>query len=66
MSMPGGFEWLIILFVGILIFGNRLPTIARSLGRSVVEFKKGMKDLGDEVNTAADAPKTLDTESKTK
>jgi sec-independent protein translocase protein TatA len=42
MFMPGGYEWLIILFVALLVFGNRLPSLMRSLGGSVREFKRGM------------------------
>ena len=40
-------HWIIILIVVVLLFGNRLPSIARSLGQSVVEFKKGVKELED-------------------
>ena len=36
---------LIFGVVAILLFGNRLPSVARSLGRSLVEFKKGMHGL---------------------
>ncbi len=36
---------LIFGVIAILLFGNRLPTVARSLGRSLSEFKKGMNDL---------------------
>lgn len=46
-SMPGSGEWLIILFIGLLIFGRRLPEVARSLGKSVNEFKKGLRDFQD-------------------
>jgi len=46
-SMPGTGEWLVILFIGLLIFGRRLPEVARSLGKSVNEFKKGLKDFED-------------------
>lgn len=52
----GWTEWLIILVVGLLIFGNRLPEVGRSLGRSIVEFKKGLKGVEDEVETASNAP----------
>ena len=38
---------LIVLVVVLLLFGNRLPSIARSLGKSLVEFKKGVKEIED-------------------
>ena len=38
-------DMLIIGIVAIMLFGNRLPEVARSLGRSLSEFKKGMQDL---------------------
>src|SRR5438067_7631508 len=40
---------LLLLVIGILLFGNRLPEIGRSLGKGLVEFKKGLKGLEDEV-----------------
>jgi len=46
-SMPGGGEWIIILVIGLLIFGRRLPEVARSLGKSVNEFKRGLRDFED-------------------
>src|SRR5437868_13017175 len=49
LGMPSGFEWLIIAAIGLLIFGKRLPEIGRSLGKGLVEFKKGLKGLEDEV-----------------
>ena len=52
-SMPGGWEWAVILVVGVLIFGRRLPEIARSLGKSVVEFKKGLADVKSELDVSA-------------
>lgn len=51
-NLPAWGEILIIAFVGLLIFGKRLPDVARSLGKSVVEFKKGIKDVQDEVSSA--------------
>jgi sec-independent protein translocase protein TatA len=38
---------LIVGIVALLLFGNRLPSVARSLGRSLVEFKKGMNETDD-------------------
>jgi sec-independent protein translocase protein TatA len=43
---------LIFGIIAILLFGNRLPTVARSLGRSLTEFKKGMSDLEQEFKTS--------------
>ena len=51
-SMPGGWEWIILLVIGLLIFGRRLPEVGRSLGKSIVEFKKGIKGIEDEINEA--------------
>jgi sec-independent protein translocase protein TatA len=44
---------LIIGVVAILLFGNRLPEVARSLGRSVNEFKRGLKEVKDNFDEAA-------------
>jgi sec-independent protein translocase protein TatA len=43
---------LIFGIVAILLFGNRLPSVARSLGRSLIEFKKGMSDLENEFKSS--------------
>ena len=40
----GGGELLVIGLIALLLFGTRLPKVARSLGQSVNEFKQGMKD----------------------
>ncbi len=48
-NLPGGTEWIVILIVGLLLFGRRLPDIARSIGKSIVEFKRGIKDVRDDI-----------------
>lgn len=56
-GMPGGWEWLVIGLIGLLLFGRRLPEVGRSLGRGIVEFKRGIKGIEDEIDTASsDAP----------
>jgi sec-independent protein translocase protein TatA len=49
LGLPGGMEWVVLLVLGLLIFGRRLPEVGRSMGRSIVEFKKGIKGIGDEI-----------------
>lgn len=51
-GLPGGYEFLVVAFVALLIFGNRLPSVMRSLGKSVTEFKKGVNGIEDDTNTA--------------
>lgn len=45
----GPVQWLIILVFMLLIFGKRLPEVGKSLGKGIVEFKKGLKGVDDEV-----------------
>jgi sec-independent protein translocase protein TatA len=41
-------EILMLLVLGVLLFGRRLPEVGRYLGKGIVEFKKGMKGLEDD------------------
>ena len=49
---PGPTEMILIAAVGLLIFGNRLPDVGRSLGKGIVEFKKGVRGIKDEIDEA--------------
>ncbi len=53
--MLGGLGLPEMIFVGIialLLFGKRLPEVARSLGKGVVEFKKGLRGIEDDLDTS--------------
>ena len=60
----GPMEIAIILMVGLLLFGRRLPEVGRGLGKSIVEFKKGLKDVTDEIDEATKEAKTLPKEAE--
>ena len=58
--MPSGWELILILLVVVLLFGaKKLPELARGIGQSVKEFKKGVKEADAEEKPAAkpDEPK---------
>ena len=42
-------EMMVVLGVAVLLFGKRLPEVGRSLGKGIVEFKKGLKGVEEEV-----------------
>jgi sec-independent protein translocase protein TatA len=65
LSMPGGSEWLLILLLVLLLFGaKRLPEVAQNLGKGIREFKKSMREVQSEIETA-DPTKTTPESPKT-
>jgi sec-independent protein translocase protein TatA len=52
-----GIEILVIALVILLLFGNRLPGLMRSLGQGVVEFKKGVRGIEDDEEAKASGDK---------
>ncbi len=56
-SMPGGYEWIIIGLIALLLFGKRLPGVAKSLGQAMHDFKAGLNGTidADEAKTKKDA-----------
>ncbi len=59
LGMPGPVEMLIIGVIVLLLFGNRLPSVMRSLGRGIVEFKRGVQGIEDDIDNAAQEPREL-------
>ncbi|TWT59414.1 Sec-independent protein translocase subunit TatA/TatB [Rubinisphaera italica] len=53
MFSPGWTEMIIIGFIALLLFGKRLPEVARSLGQGFVEFKRGMTSIETDMRKAA-------------
>lgn len=64
---PGYQEMLIIGIIALLLFGKRLPEVARNLGKGFSEFKKGISEFHDEVRTGSSPPpRRLDYSDSTK
>ena len=53
-------EMLALGIVALLLFGKRLPEVGRSLGRGIVEFKKGLRDTGDEIKESLPKESDMD------
>jgi sec-independent protein translocase protein TatA len=49
----GPMELVLLLGLGVLLFGKRLPEVGRSLGRGIVEFKKGLNDVGNDLDASS-------------
>jgi sec-independent protein translocase protein TatA len=53
-------ELLILAVIGVLIFGKRLPEVGRSIGKGIVEFKKGLAGVDEEVDAAVQRQKQIE------
>ena len=49
---PGPWQFVIVLLVVLVLFGNRLPSVMRSLGEGITEFKKGIKGSESDANSS--------------
>jgi sec-independent protein translocase protein TatA len=49
-------EIMIIGAIAILLFGNKLPEVAKNIGKGFNEFKRGMHGIDDEINSATRTP----------
>lgn len=49
-------EAVIVLGIALLLFGKRLPEVGRSLGKGIIEFKRGLKGIEDQIEDESSRP----------
>jgi sec-independent protein translocase protein TatA len=55
LSIPGGWEWILIILVVVLLFGGRkIPELMKGLGQGISEFKKAKNGNNESTNKPAD------------
>lgn len=53
LAMPGGTEWILILLVILLFFGEKkIPELMRGIGRGVKEYNEGKENVKKEINNS--------------
>ena len=57
LGLPGGIEWIVIAIIVLLLMGNRIPRLMRSMGKAVSELKKGFNEGEEEEN---ESPREID------
>ena len=53
--LTGQWELIVILVIALLLFGRRLPEVMRAMGRGIHQFKKGLTEVEDDINSAAES-----------
>jgi len=57
----GMMEMIVVMGVAVLLFGKRLPEVGRSLGKGIIEFKKGLRGIEDEFDFSSTGSSTSST-----
>jgi sec-independent protein translocase protein TatA len=57
----GMMEMIVVMGVAVLLFGKRLPEVGRSLGKGIIEFKKGLRGIEDEYDYSSTGSSTSST-----
>ena len=60
----GAPELILILAVALLLFGRKLPDVARSLGKGITQFRRGLQDARDDIKREIDSPPASDRAEK--
>ena len=56
----GMWEAIVLGLLGVLIFGKRLPEVGKSIGKGIVEFKKGLSGIEEDIDTAGKQPPKIE------
>lgn len=62
-GLSGPYELMIVAGIVLLLFGKRIPSVMHSLGKSLVEFKRGVKGIEDDLSDEESNKKTSETSS---
>ena len=60
----GPLEMMMLLGIAVLLFGKRLPEVGRSLGKGIIEFKKGLSGAVDELDISGTGPIFVEREAR--
>jgi sec-independent protein translocase protein TatA len=52
-------ELIVVMIVAVLLFGKRLPEVGRSLGKGIIEFKKGLRGFEEGMDFSSDTSTSL-------
>ena len=63
LNQLGPMELAVVMVIAVLLFGKRLPEVGRSLGKGIVEFKKGLRGVQDEFESASTSLPTTQMDS---
>ena len=53
--------WLILGAIAVILFGERLPEVAKSFGKGLMQVKNGVRGLQDEIQSAVNSATSVDT-----
>lgn len=65
-SMPGGWEWIVIGIIVFIIFGKKLPNTMKTMGKTFANFRQGLKGVEEEIKDVKEIKSDIDTITKLK
>jgi sec-independent protein translocase protein TatA len=55
---------LLLAAIAVMLFGERLPEVARTFGKTLMEFKSGMRGIQDEIQSAINSAGSVESPSR--